>query len=1749
MKRETEIEGMSGKSPSGPKPLAPLKPKIKITVAPKRAAVPQSVTDAALTVLPDPSLPKPEDASVATTGARYEGLQVRSGMFSRAVGAAAAGLPAPGKRIGEEKPRRGLNIARPLFEGPENEEEEEEAAAAFRAAEEAPKPPPMVRAPTQQVPLLRPALPQAKPQIAALPSVAKEFMGMNTKPMKKSYAESAVKRRFTEEIAKTLVELDNQLQEMELTLSLVDKTGFTKQEEPVNGKSKYVFDDNQHFADPLTDVSLSKLDDLFESLQIRRNSFLVNESSMDKEFGLLFKYLAYAPKYIKDKPKIQERERKLAQKEMLTERIADTLLLLEQTLSEIHTSGIGIADMTVTIPTEEGKPYIYEFEDGNTFLPVDKTAESRRLAEQRLEELGPLLPGGSKITLTKIVGFGPYDEEGTALNNDLSELYKLFDVAREYKGKAEVAQAKAAEMAAAEEARVAKTLEGTPYEALAGPIESEMSKSPYEITTDSDYRPLKHETKDRREVVLPKQKGFIPQTRRAFGYFIFDKYRRYMLKALEKLDPNACKILGDSSQVTQIYEYQKFVRDYISFMTPYRGVLVYHGLGSGKTCTAIAASEALLSSGGKQRIIVMTPFSLRKNFIQQITFCGFRHFRLLNFWTSYEYKKSDGKNALWLFATSVLQIPESYLLARRGRALRIWIPDLNKPQSEENYSKLSSTEQAEIRQQIYETLVYDPDKGKNGLIWFLNYNGIPASKLLRIACDRTTNAFDNSVIVIDEIHNLVRLMQGVIDPYLKKVTTTEVEAERKGGDARYKDPDRITSERWFPKYCNTTMSYKRGYLFYRLLLQAKNSKIVGLSGTPLINFPEELGILANILHGYNFVYKTTTPKVVQPGGNQRIVDEFKKMAEGNDPANFCPHLDFYDVVIQDRAPAQIEFTFTFLPDGYRKVQGQLGVERIPFSETLLSTEEKLQSAMACIDKVIKSVSPAAALSPVKEKAEPLLPVLGEPSIPDAPANLDDSFKGRFIAPDGVSLTNETVLFKRLSGLISYYKGSRKDLMPEVVEDTVVRVPMSLDQQKKYVIIRLAEIKVEQKKEEKRRRGAVEAVAVRGDDAEVQKLASSQNYRMASRQACNFVFPDGFTRPRPVSAEDARMEGEFGGDINEMIGDDQAVEPSALVGAPEEEAAAAREDRAAADVARAEEEAISLQQEKQEIEALQRAMTEAGKSAAEIAEAVRAIKERYQMERIGEIVAAEDVPEDTEEPVATLSPEQKRCLANKLPGETYQQAIVRSKECLLTLGLPNLALNDPEHPEQSPLGRWSPKYKSILEHIEAIPGSSLVYSQFLGMEGIGIFTIAMQANGYIPIKVIREGGELVLDPATEESLRKGPGANVPRFILFTGGEEEEIRKVNIDIFNAKFGELPPRINQVLAESGFTEAIGNKRGELCRVFCITAAGAEGLSLKNVRGVHIMEPYWNDVRMAQVKGRAVRICSHQDLPLKERNVRIFTYMTVYSEEAQTTRGDPREGERMKWAIPQEIWVRDGINRATAESYGISIRRDDYCLTSDERLFYISERKKKLVENLIVVMKSAAADCLLNYEENKDGTFVCRMLGNEGDFLYHPNLQRDIETSRADVIGDLFKVPEEELARIRAAQARLVFEEEKEGEAEPEAEAAPQQQAVVARQEEEKGAAVAGLPERKPAAPPPPPPQTSSVAAAPPKRISYPVKISGTEYVVSAIPNQRMEVTKFFVFDKADKAFAIAKGEAQAEFKSNRWIPKAGTVILYKK
>ena len=75
--------------------------------------------------------------------------------------------------------------------------------------------------------------------------------------------------------------------------------------------------------------------------------------------------------------------------------------------------------------------------------------------------------------------------------------------------------------------------------------------------------------------------------------------------------------------------HQKVVRDYLNLITPYRGLLILHGLGSGKTCTSIAIAEGMKTD---KQIVLMTPASLKKNYFSELKKCGDPLFRKNQYW-------------------------------------------------------------------------------------------------------------------------------------------------------------------------------------------------------------------------------------------------------------------------------------------------------------------------------------------------------------------------------------------------------------------------------------------------------------------------------------------------------------------------------------------------------------------------------------------------------------------------------------------------------------------------------------------------------------------------------------------------------------------------------------------------------------------------------------------------------------------------------------------------------------------------------------------------------------------------------------------------------------------------------------------------------------------------------------------------------------------------------------------------------------
>jgi len=1119
---------------------------------------------------------------------------------------------------------------------------------------------------------------------------------------------------------------------------------------------------------------------------------------------------------------------------------------------------------------------------------------------------------------------------------------------------------------------------------------------------------------------------YIPQSRKGFYRFIQDNYQEFELESQMKgdIDEDACAKLGASTgAAVEAFLYQKFVREYIRNAAPYRGVLVYHGLGSGKTCSAIAAAEAIYGTSNK-KIIVMTPASLRGNFMSEVSFCGFRHFNVHNHWI---YVPMERDSIEYVYAYSILSLSEVFLnrVLKREEARRgIWIPDFTQ---EENYNDLEQQERDDIREQLTQMI--------DSRITFISYNGISAATLKEYACQKDPEGhrfFDNKVIVVDEIHNLTRLMQGNILPYIMK----------RKGRARRIPPEPIVPGKWEPSLCGREENYKRAYLFYRLLSDARNSKIIGLSGTPLINFPEELGILSNLLAGY-----TECAEFMLRSIDKNVLDQCKQIAEAE------PRVD---IVRFKTLNQQMSVLISVFNEGYERVMDDTD----EFIGVRYNAEA--QDGIREVFSRIK-VKLQAANIPIGEETYV--------SYPRLPID-DETFKQEFINPD-LTIKNKIVMQKRLTGLISYYRGSKEEYMPRVVKDEVVKCPLSEYALPLYIKERKGEIEGEigKKKEAGDIFALVEVFA---------KMKNPSSYRFRSRALCNFAFPTSIGRPFPNSEEVDEEVAPIQEDAAEQVGDMTEEEQMELDRQLEQEEEAA--ENAISEVNEEEvQEELEDQAEDDMIQYIDLdqlgKMVQSSKEDPVMMTKLRAEYERRNLPFLDEPLSKENVgfledllafnmedlrefPEDDMDAKAkallkfaiekksqqgggeeedeiremlrqftneelidgwegndgTMRPLIEEIMKEKgvaIPGSASSPVVENnatifeqikdelrqlSREELLSAwetsdndmrpliqevmqekGIPipktvlaykdriikaMTKLNEKRNTfmrlgripgEVNRLGQFSTKLDAILRRIQASKGSNLVYSQFKTVEGMGVLGIALKANGYAEIRI--DGTDLNprFSDETIQSFLETPQQK--RFILFTGEGSRERRTLILNIFNGNFDKLPEEMRMIL-ESQFNEN-KNTRGEICWVIGITGAGAEGISLKCCRAVHIMEPYWNNVRLDQVKGRAIRICSHKDLPFKERDVEIYTYYTVFSDEQKKT-------------------------------LDMTLRTTDDSETSDEKVYNVGIRKDKVNQELLTLMKESAVDCELNEADN-DGVQCLVVDGKPDQYLFDPDLQVD--------------------------------------------------------------------------------------------------------------------------------------------------------------
>lgn len=422
--------------------------------------------------------------------------------------------------------------------------------------------------------------------------------------------------------------------------------------------------------------------------------------------------------------------------------------------------------------------------------------------------------------------------------------------------------------------------------------------------------------------VIPGEDEWVLQNKKLFPSWINTTFRQYSKPPVNNKNKNKNK----SGFVP--FPNQLFLRDYMQNTSPYRGVLLYHGLGTGKTCSSIQIAENVKNT---KNIIVLLPASLKDNFIQKgLKFCG-----------DTKYQSSPTGNKL---------IEDTY--------------------------------------------------------YFISYNS--PTKIRQL--DKL-GTLDNHLIIIEEMHNLVSMMAG---------------------------------------------GSKQGREIYQRLMDAKNIKIVGLTGTPLINYPYESSILFNLLRGYMEEIILSFNKIEGSLKLQQLEREIADLEE----------VDLVEINMSNRTISiYLRNIATWDPQFKPTIQRIIDMAK---------TQQDVQ------------------LRPMKTSLHTLFP------------EDEDRFLDIFVektSRDEERIRNKQIFQRRILGLVSYVAGQTEGY-PEVTIHPPVKIPMS-DYQ--FDLWESAREKLERPLERR--------LIVRGTKAtKTTKIPST--FRVYSRQFSNFVFPPEISRPFP-----------------------------------------------------------------------------------------------------------------------------------------------------------------------------------------------------------------------------------------------------------------------------------------------------------------------------------------------------------------------------------------------------------------------------------------------------------------------------------------------------------------------------------------------------------------------------------------------------------------------------------------------------------
>ena len=517
--------------------------------------------------------------------------------------------------------------------------------------------------------------------------------------------------------------------------------------------------------------------------------------------------------------------------------------------------------------------------------------------------------------------------------------------------------------------------------------------------------------------IIVKPDDWVLPNRIGYNKKIYDTFNpsKYVIA-----DPDAD---GDGDAAAKKYgmkllRQQKIVKDYMQYDSPYRGILLYHELGSGKSIASIAASEGYVF---KKKVVIMTPASLSQNYENELLFASKVGRNLKRNWTQV---KVDKKSMVMMKSLTDKYAIADKFVKKNGL---VWVPLYR-----------GDIEGAEV---VTESVKYYSDtKYREELdlaishilrnrYTFINYNGLTEKMIKELGA----KPFDNAFIIIDEIHNFIsRIVNG----------------------------SRLAKS------------------IYVHMMNARGTKLILLSGTPIINQPHEIATLINLVRGPIKEYN---------------VDLLKKSnaPDLNAIVGFLQEKKLYGYV-DSMDYNESSMSFTLIPENFKRVED---------NGTTIRKDRWAFSQEELIKKIVDELNKANLVKLSVKTKVILNEALPTDKVVFNKLFIDDSGGSGGGREDKViSIKNEDLFKRRILGIISYYKTTGSDLFPRMLPAISRNLFMTDHQIKKYLEVRLIEIRMDDRKKLFKGKGG-------GDDI-------GSVYRAFSRMVCNFAFPDEINRIFP-----------------------------------------------------------------------------------------------------------------------------------------------------------------------------------------------------------------------------------------------------------------------------------------------------------------------------------------------------------------------------------------------------------------------------------------------------------------------------------------------------------------------------------------------------------------------------------------------------------------------------------------------------------